>query len=122
LVSRAGRKERVAVNIKIGVGHLVLLNGVHLQHQSVQVAGVMFTLGADLHHLVVVSWGAAVLARVLQKGIRSCKLFPTAINCADKRLFACMRTHVANHLVVLVEGLLLDNTVLPFAGILGLLV
>lgn len=80
----------------------------------------MFTLGADLHHLVVVSWGAAVLARVLQKGIRSCKLLPAAVDCADKRLFACMRAHMTNHLVVLVERLLLDNAVLPLAGILRL--
>lgn len=65
LVSGARRRVRVAVNIKFGVGHLVLLNGVHLQHQSVQMAGIMLALGADFHHLIVVSWGAAVLARVL---------------------------------------------------------
>lgn len=52
-----------------GMGHLVLLNRVHVKHESIEVLGVLLALVADLNHLVIVHWGAVVLARVLQQGI-----------------------------------------------------
>lgn len=59
-----------------------------------------------------------MLARVFEEGIRASKLLATAVDGTDEGLFAGVGPHVANHLVVLVEGLLLDDAVLPLAGIL----
>lgn len=47
------------------VSHLVLLNGIHLENQAVQVLGVL--LRAQLDHPVVVDGGAVVFPRVLQQ-------------------------------------------------------
>ena len=52
-----------------GMGHLVLLNRIHMKHESVEMLGVLLPLAADLNHLVIVHWGAVVFARVLQQRV-----------------------------------------------------
>lgn len=89
-----------------------------MQHKSIQMLGIMLPLRADLQHLVVIDGCTVVLARVFEKGIGASKLLATAVHSADEGLFTGVGPHVADHLVVLVEGFLFDDAILPLAGIL----
>lgn len=98
----------------------MFLNGIQLQHEAVQVLGVLLALRAKLNHLGEVNRGATVLPCVLQKRIGSCKLLAATTIRAFKRLFACVCAHVADNLVMLVERFLLDYTILPITSVVRL--
>jgi hypothetical protein len=62
-----------------------------------------------------------MLARVFEERVGTSKLLATAVDCANKGFLAGVGSHVADHLVVLVEGFLFDDAILPLTGILRLI-